>query len=117
MPIDRPGRRQPQLEVGGATLRQAQALRLEAEGRKQLETRHFKTTRKRGETETFWIADCGFKKNKKWDAGNEDRGWKSEERRKGFSCGSGFQPRPYDFNGLNEFNDFSGFNDLPLTAY
>ena len=28
----------------------------------------------------------------------ELRGRKSEVRRQGFSCGSGFQPRSYDFN-------------------
>ena len=32
-------------------------------------------------------------------------GRKSEVRRQGFSCGSGFQPRSYDFNDSNEFND------------
>jgi len=42
---------------------------------------------------------------------------RTEERRKGFFCGSGFprpepvegQPRSYDFN---DFNDFNGFNEL-----
>ena len=37
-------------------------------------------------------------------------GRKSEVRREGLSCGSGFQPRSYDFNDSNEFND------LPLTG-
>ncbi len=40
----------------------------------------------------------------------ELRGRKSEVRREGFSCGSGFQPRSYDFNDSNEFDD------LPLTV-
>ena len=40
----------------------------------------------------------------------ELRGRKSVVRRQGFSCGSGFQPRSYDFNDSNKFND------LPLTG-
>ncbi len=36
------------------------------------------------------------------------RGQKSAAR---FFCGSGFQPRSYDFN------DFNGFKDLPFTIY
>ena len=35
----------------------------------------------------------------------ELRGRKSEVKRQGVSCGSGFQPRSYDFNDSNEFND------------
>ena len=49
---------------------------------------------------------------------------KSKERRKGFFCGSGFprpelvegQPRSCDFSDLNDFNDFSGLDDLLFTA-
>ena len=40
----------------------------------------------------------------------EDRGQNLEVRRQGFSCGSGFQPRSYDFNDSHEFDD------LPLTG-
>jgi hypothetical protein len=32
-------------------------------------------------------------------------GDRREGRRKGFFCGSGFQPRSYDFNDLNDLND------------
>ena len=45
---------------------------------------------------------------------------RTEGRGRGFSCGSGFQPRScvlsdfYDFNDLNGFNDCNGF---PFTAY
>jgi hypothetical protein len=36
---------------------------------------------------------------------------KIEVRREGFFCGNGFQPRFYDFNDSNEFND------LPLAGF
>ena len=39
-----------------------------------------------------------------------DRNLKSEEISKGFSCGSGFQPRSC---ALNDFYDFNGFNEFP----
>jgi hypothetical protein len=39
-----------------------------------------------------------------------------KRRKQRFSCGSGFQPRFYDCNGLNDFSDFNGLNDLPFAA-
>jgi hypothetical protein len=33
-----------------------------------------------------------------------------KNKRQRFSCGSGFQPRFCDLNGLNDFYEFNGFN-------
>jgi|GEM_PF-2338756 len=59
---------------------------------------------------------------------SEVRDQKAEERRKGFSCGSGFprpelvegQPRTFGLKGFNDFYDFNafyGFYGLPFTIY
>jgi hypothetical protein len=59
------------------------------------------------------IADCGFKIEEIGvrNLRSEVRGQKTEDRRQNF----GF--RISDIEMLDDFNDFSGFNDLPLTVY